>query len=283
MGEPLVLPAALTGAAISSRLAYAIARTDSLSGLVLVRNLGAEVAWSELDGTTRDADLISLSNSGRHAAIYNASEGSVRVIGGLPDAPAPAGTYDISGSRLTAIAISDDGRILAASFAAGSADNTSGTLRVLTSETGVWRDLAVVARIQSIVFAPNGQDVAIVDAGAASVSLIRGVAAGGNITTILPQTEAAAMPVAARFTSDSRILIATANGIAAFNLADNTRSDLVCGCTPTGIDELDNGSAFRLTEVSKLPMWILHESTEGMQLVFVPPPPFARHKGMVSR
>jgi hypothetical protein len=283
IGEALALSSPLSGAVIVSRLDYAIARTEDHSTLVLIRNLSGEPVSSEIEGIPREADLVALSNSGRYAAIFSSREGWVRVISGLPDAPTIASTYDAAGARITALAISDDAVTVVAAFAIEAGEEPpAGVLRVHGRESGGWQELGPAARVQSIAFAPNGRDVAVVDTVRASVSLVRSATAGAGVVPVLQQVDGTPAPVAARFVSDTRLLVATATGVVSLNLSDNTRSDVACGCTPTGVDELDNGT-FRLTELSDKPIWILYDSTEGMQLAFIPPPAGQETAGGPSR
>ena len=266
VGEPIPLPFSITLAVVAPRLDCTLVRTGDTSKVVLIRNLGREISWTEIDGVSAEVDQIVLSNSGRSAAVYAGA--AVHVIGGLPDNPAVMRTVDVAGVPVRAMAVSDDGRLLAAAIA----NETDDVLRVNDADTGAWKDLGPSGRVTSVAFARNGRDLAVSADGPAAVSLIRQIESAAEWRPVLGEADGLVSPAAVRFAGDSRLLIATAGGVIVAQLSDNSRVELKCGCTPTVLEELDSGSTFRLTDFSREPIWILHDSEEGARLLFVPPP-----------
>jgi hypothetical protein len=268
IGDTIRLPFAITLAAIAPRLNCALARIEDTSKLVLVRNLGSEISWTEIDGIRPEADRIVLSHSGRSAAAYGVTAGVVHVISGLPDHAAVTRTVDLTDAQVRAVAVSDDGRLVAVAFG----NETGDVLRVNDGESGTWKDLGLSGRIRSMVFAPNGNDLAVWADGPAAVSIIRDVAATAEWRLVIGEADGLAAPAAVRFVGDSRLLIAASRAVTVVQLGDNSRFELNCACTPTTLEELDGGSTFRLTDLSQGPIWLLHNSDEGSRLLFVPPP-----------
>jgi hypothetical protein len=145
-------------------------------------------------------------------------------------------------------------------------------LRAHDGESGTWLDLSPAAHVTALAFASNGRDIAVADSKPASVSVLRNIEAISGITPVVTGTDGLATPSAVRFGNDSRMLIATASGVTIVQLNDNTRFDIACGCVPTALEELDGIFTFRVTDLTREPLWLLNESTDGLQLVFVPPP-----------
>jgi hypothetical protein len=61
---------------------------------------------------------------------------------------------------------------------------------------------------------------------------------------------------------------ATANSVAAFNLASASRTPIACGCTPSTLVPM--GNLFRLNELGGGPLWLLDGSAATPRTVFVP-------------
>jgi hypothetical protein len=263
VGDPLPSDFPITLAAIAPRLDYVLARAENQSKLLLIRHPGGDVSWSEIDGVNADADQIVLDDSGRSAAVYSTGAGTVQVIAGLPDNPSVTRTIDAGGVRPGAMALSADGRLLAAAF--------GDVLRVIDLETGNWKDLGAAGTVTSLAFAPNGRDLAVAAANPAAVWLIRDAASTADRRPVLGEADGLPTPAGVRFAGDSRLLIAAGSAVTVVQLADNSRVDLKCACAPAVLEQLES-STFRLTDLSRGPLWILHESDEGSRLLFVPPP-----------
>jgi hypothetical protein len=214
--------------------------------------------------------MIALSRSSRVAAVYTSGANRVQVITGLPEQFSVQRSLETGGARIHAIAVSDSGRFLVAAFDTGSENST--LLRLHDAQTGSWKDLGPASRVTSIAFSPNDIDVAVAADFPAVVSLIRDIGGAAEWRRLTTETEGLTGVAAVRFRSESALWIATRSSVALVQLGDNSRAELRCPCQPTGFMELAGGSTFRLTELSRAPVWVLHESEEGPRLIFIPPP-----------
>ena len=61
---------------------------------------------------------------------------------------------------------------------------------------------------------------------------------------------------------------ATAQSVAAFNLAAASRTAIPCGCTPSTLVPM--GNLFRLTDLTVGPLWLLDGTASTPRTVFVP-------------
>jgi hypothetical protein len=83
-------------------------------------------------------------------------------------------------------------------------------------------------------------------------------------------------PIAVAITEDGkRVFVANASGeIAAAELIDGGVSALTqarCDCAITGIQRLNGSAVFRLTEITRNPMWLLDAGKSELRTLFVPP------------
>ena len=268
-GAPLSLPFSIAAAVVAPRLDYALAKSDDRTSLVLIRGLGGEPGAQELLGVPAGEGVVALANNGRAAASYSAAAASIHVLTGLPEQTSIRQPIDTGGSPVRAIAVSDTGRFVAAAFENGEA---STVVRVYDSESGAWRELGPASRVTALAFAPSGTDLAVTSDSPSSVSIIRDVAGAAEWRVVSGEADAIVAPSAVRFAGDSGLWIAGASGVTHVQLTDNARLELRCACKPTVLAELESGSMFRLTELSREPMWVLQQSDEGPKLLFIPPP-----------
>jgi hypothetical protein len=114
-------------------------------------------------------------------------------------------------------------------------------------------------------------DIGIAADSPAAIWVIRDAGSSAEWLPVAGESDGIISPTAIRFSGDTGLRIATATGVTLIQLSDNSRSDLRCGCRPTTLVEMETDSTYRLTQLSREPMWLLHESSEGPRLVFVPP------------
>jgi hypothetical protein len=111
LSRPMPTGLAIGRAVISPRQDYALATAGPNQDLFVIR-AGQDAAQVTPLGLADAApDQISLSPNGTSAALYYGAARKVRLISGLPDAPAVAGDFDLTSlpAVLTALAASDDG------------------------------------------------------------------------------------------------------------------------------------------------------------------------------
>ena len=276
IGDPLNFGFDLAAAYISPRQdsAFVVAADQSLH---LFRLNGGAVSEVGLGGLAGVPQSVVFSPSGTAAALF--ALGRVRVVSGLPNAPALVATVAIpsSAGQATArpgdarprpartpgetLALSDDGAYLLT--VAG------GSVRLLSIH-GENRILLPAQSDALVAFAAGGHDVAVVDS-AAGVTLIRDASGSANPQLLAGPDEALASAAGLAFSQDKQTLYvasATSRSVAAFNLAGGSRSAIGCECSPATLAPM--GNLFRLNEFGPSPLWLLDGGAATPRTVFVP-------------
>jgi DNA-binding beta-propeller fold protein YncE len=195
------------------------------------------------------------------------------VLTGLPNAPILAGSVKVEGAIATmsgahshhvsypSLALSDDG-VYVLTIAQGSAR--------LLSVQGQNRILAPAQSSAQVAFAPGGHDAAVVDS-LTGLTLIRDASGAAGTQLLAAPDEGLAGPVGVAFSQDKQtvyVACATAQSVAAFNLAGASRIAIGCACTPATLAPM--GNLFRLTELTSGPLWVLDGAAATPRTVFVP-------------
>lgn len=264
LGQPLDLGRSIDRAAVSPRqdLALAVASSDS-SVLVVSLPSGAVVACECASGP----DRIVFSPRGDAAALYYAAGSSVRVLRGA-DAKL-AGVFDLSlfQGKLTALAVSDAGEVLAA-FSAD--DGSSGNIYFL--KPGSDPRLALSLRHASAaVFLSGSTDAVAADDLDDRIYVVRDPGGSTAVTVTATAADGIDGPVAVRAIGNSRVLVANSHSgtITITDLAGAGSSAIECGCTPSVLEPLSS-SAYRLTTAPG-PIWLLDGDGSGARVAFIPP------------
>jgi hypothetical protein len=222
----------------------------------------AEAAISDIASVP---ERVIFSPSGTAAALF--AGGQVQIVTGLPGSPAAAAAFTLShgvrGMRpaLGSAALSDDGAYLL--FSAGGsiqlANATEGSRVLMTAGFGA-----------AVAFAPGGHDAAVAARGTGAV-MIHDVPNTASQQLLAPDDSAFAQLAGLAFSLDGRhlyIASASANSVVTLDTASGARSDLSCSCSPSGLTRM--GSAFRITEFSTGPLWLLDAGAPTLRIVFVP-------------
>jgi hypothetical protein len=259
MGDPVESGYDLKLASIAPAQDAAI--VVAADGVVHVLRLNSAAgADRTVDGLSMAPERIVYSPSGQAAALYK--DGVVRVIAGLPDAPALGASFDLTAySAPGALALSDDGAYLM--FAAG------GSMRLL-SNAGDNRALLESADGALAAFAPGNHDAAVVDA-VAGVVMIRDAGGNAALQRIAAADDSIRSPAGLSFSVDGKKLLlasAGARGVSIFDLEGGARSDLACDCAPGGLARM--GNLFRLNEAGAEPLWLLDAGAAEPRIMFVP-------------
>jgi hypothetical protein len=239
---------------------------------------GGAVTEVGLGGVSGAPQGVVFSPSGTAAALVTL--GKARVLTGLPDAPALVATVAIPGSgtapaALTraadsplpartpdqALALSDDGAYLLTV--------SGGSLR-LVGIHGENRSLIETQAGALVAFAAGGYDAAVMDS-AAGLTLVRDAAGAASAQVLAAPDEGLASPAGLAFSPDAKTLYvasAKARSVAAFHLADGSRTAIGCDCTPTTLAPM--GSLFRLNDPGPAPLWLLDAGGGNPRIVFVP-------------
>jgi len=251
--------------------AIVVGTDQSLHLFLLSGSAPTEVS---LGGVAGLPERVIFSPSGTAVALI--ASGSARVLTGLPNAPVLAGSIKVESvtmaqmtgafsshvSSSPAISLSDDGNYLL-TVAQGSAR--------LLSVQGQNRSLIPVQANALVAFAAGGHDAAVLDS-LSGLTLIHDAAGAAGTQLLAVPDEGLAGPVGLAFSQDKQtvyVASATAQSVAAFNLAAASRSAIACACSPSTLAPL--GNLFRLTDQAPgAPLWILDSAAASPRTVFVP-------------
>jgi len=269
VGDPINfgLDAAAVWVAPRQDSAIVVGTDQSLHLFALNGGVPAEIS---LGGIAGPPERVIFSPSGTSAALMGATE--TRVLTGLPSAPELAGPIKVPGSisvvggrnRIAlapSLALSDDG-----TYALTVAENS---VMLLTPQGE--RRMLMAARSNALVaFAPASHDAAVIDTNA-GLTLIRDTAGAAGTQLLAAADDGLAGPVGIAFSPDGKtvyVASALSQSVAAFNLAAASRAAIACNCTPTTLAPM--GNAFRLTELTAGPLWLLDANAATPRTVFVP-------------
>jgi len=271
LGDPVSFGFDLTAVYVSPRQDSALVVGADQSLHLFRLNAGAPTEVS-LGGVTGMPQEVVFSPSGTAVALV--ARGTARVLTGLPGAPTLAGTVSVPNTaraaaegnrpvpqRTTSLALSDDGMYLL-TVAEGSAR--------LLSIHGQNRRLLPAQADALVAFAAGGHDAAVVDS-VGGLTLVRDAAGAAGAQVLAAPDDGLAGPAGLAFSRDGQTLYvasATAQAVAAFNLAAASRTAIACACTPATLVPL--GNLFRLTELTAAPLWLLDGGANPPRTVFVP-------------
>jgi hypothetical protein len=235
-------------------------------------------AAERLTAATSGVDRIFYSPSGKAVALYYRQPKQVEILTGLPDEASRLGRIDLAGMPgvLTALAVSDDGKTLAAASSQGD----GGSLFV----GGPGEDLRLVGPLGSasaLSFLNDSLDLLVADLGRNEVVRIRNIKAGAEWTVLASRQDGLDQPVAVSASRDNTMAFAVNSAdhrIAWMPLSGGPVEFLDCPCKATGLNALTSGSVFRLTSTSIAPMYMLDARPQGdglsgrPRVLFIPAP-----------
>ncbi|HZS51772.1 MAG TPA: hypothetical protein VFA54_12975 [Bryobacterales bacterium] len=267
VGPVMNLGGAFRSVEVSPGLEYALAIAAGSGKVLLVDLRTGAPAGREIDGALINPARIIFSPLGRFAGLYDSQLRSVQVIGGLPDAPAIAGTADLSGppSVLTAMAISDqDGLVLAAA-----SENRRGSVFAV-SPGNPPRFVAQVGRASALSFLEGSQDALIADYDRSELLLVRDVQGAAQALTLAGPADGIANPIAiASAGRDGRVLAISESQITVLDLNGSAPAALPCACSLSGIHRLSGNGVFRLDSAAGKTL-LLDAGASNPRILFVP-------------
>jgi WD40 repeat protein len=227
-----------------------------------------------LNGSTVVPDGVAFSPSGSAAALYAA--GRVQIVSGLPSAPVLSGVLDArpnqDASALTVrphphhlmasemFAVSDDGALLLVASDSG--------VRVMQSSGGS-QSLMDGANGALIAFAPGGHDAAAAVPNGAGLVVLRDVGGSATRQALATASDIESANGVAFSTDGKKVYVARSKGgVALFDVASQSRTDIACDCVPFGLVPM--GNLYRLNELGSGPLWLLDPSGAAPRIVFVP-------------
>lgn len=265
VGGPVDLGVAVNAAWVSPKLDSAL--IVAADGTPRIFRLDAgQAAPIQAEGLVAPERAV-YSPSGTALALI--TPGSVRIYKGLPSSPTVAGTIELPADLAAApgalaygkrrrpgsgpVAVSDDGLYLLYG------NNGSMQLLGVAGDSHTLTDAAAGALP---VFAPGGHDAAVIDSQ--TIALFQD-AAGAATVRRLPGLSGVH---GADFSPDGRRLFLASTSVTAIDLTTGDRTAIACDCRPAGLARM--GTAYRLNDLGKGPLWLLDASSAAARIVFVP-------------
>ncbi|SRR5579884_417386 len=288
VGPVMDLGGAFRSVEVSPGQEYALAVAAGSGKVLLVDLRTGPPAGREIDGALVNPARIIFSPGGKFAGLYDSQLRSVQVIGGLPDAPAIAGTADLSGlpSVLTAMAISDpDGLVLAAA-----SESRSGSVFAVSPGKPP-RFVAQVGRASALSFVDGSQDALIADYDRSELLLVRDVPGAAQTLTLAGPADGIAKPIGiASAGGEGRVLAVSESQITMLDSNGGPSTALPCACSLSGIHRMNGKAVFRLDSAAGSPL-LLDAGASSPRILFVPsadpgpagPPRSAGFSGRIRR
>jgi hypothetical protein len=224
-----------------------------------------------LGGLTGMPTRVVFSPSGSAVALV--SPGSARILTGLPNSATLAGSVKVDGavfqsqigmhssSWAPSMALSDDGVYMLTV--------QDGSARLLSIH-GQNRSLMAAQGSALLAFAAGNHDAAVMDS-LVGLTMIRDAAGSAGMQLLAAPDEGLAGPAGLAFSQDEKtvyVASATAQSVAAFNLAAASRTAIGCACTPSTLAPM--GNVYRLTDLTAGPLWLFDGTATTPRTVFVP-------------
>jgi hypothetical protein len=255
----LAVPDKLEQAAISPNGKYAIAAVKDAGGLSLITWSTGAVTSAALDGTPASADLVAFSNSSAVAAILSRDAQTIQIWTGLPDQPALA--RQVAAVDLSALAVSDDGTLLAGA-------NASSVFLIGGDQPKVIANGGPYA----LTFLKDSHDLAIADQTADQISLL--TQTDGDIKTqaLAGSADGVAQVAALAVSGDGAVLVAAnlrGKSVLTIDLASKLSTLTQCDCQAEGLYRAQGNAVFRLTNSIDNPISVFDGDT-GPRVVIIP-------------
>jgi hypothetical protein len=300
MGAPLDLRFRLAAAAISPRqdFALAVSAADNQVRLIVLgpRMAGANPvvtrAMSHPDLMTLSAsgsaavlyprmagasplvtdamphpDLMTFSASGSAAVLYQKSPARLQILTGLPDSPA---VQEVNAGLVAnppvSLAVSDDGELVLMAPEATDSD----PVWLLTAQGASLRML-LPGSTGAVSFYGGAQD-ALAATRSGDIYLVRNAGSSPDVRLIRAGDDQTSEPIAIQFSADGKqAYTANARGfLSTVDLLTGSASSISCQCQPVGLQPLQSGTLFRLTDVTNLPVMLFEPSKTEPRIWFVP-------------
>jgi hypothetical protein len=238
--------------------------------LVVIYLEATSPAIVSVSGVPANPSEAAISASGSTAAFYYGGLEQALIVTGLPSQPVLSGRVDMGpDSRLSHMAISDDGTLLV--FSAG--DGAQDSLFAWTPGSTYSRFLAAAADIGALALTRSGTAV-VADRDKNEILLVRDVRTTGSRQTIADVHDGVMEPVAITVSSRDDIYVANAGSAAVlvFGTDGQLMRTLGCACTPSGLYRVRE-SVFRLSDAMDRTIYLLDVAAGAGRIVFVPPLP----------
>jgi hypothetical protein len=254
----LSVPDKLEQAAISPNGKYAIGAVKDAGSLSLITWATGAVTSAALDGTT-SADLVAFSNSSAVAAILSRDAQTIQIWTGLPDQPSLA--RQVAAVDLSALAVSDDGTLLAGANAS-SVFLLGGDQPKVIANGGPY----------ALTFLKDSHDLAIADQTADQISLLTQPDGDMKTQALAGSADGVAQVTALAVSGDGTVLVAAnlrGKSVLSIDLGSKLSTLTQCDCQAEGLYRAQGNAVFRLTNSLDNPISVFDGDT-GPRVVIIP-------------
>lgn len=267
MGAPMQMESRLAKATISPAHDYLLAQMQGEAELALVRLDGGPLTRQRIAGALESPERIVFSPAGTAAVLFGCAEGSVQVLAGLPAKPVVAGHFSVptDACPFTALAVSDDARLILAGLAGGET--------VLFTAEGQSRRVWLPGAASSVAFFRGRHDAVIASRTEKTVYLLRDADGAGEVTALAGEAGGVEEPVAVETSWDGRrVLVANAGSgaLLVLDAAGGPPQAIATSCRTAGLHRLAGNAVFRLDGSCEGPMTLLDADGDEPRVVFVP-------------
>jgi hypothetical protein len=265
-GDP-VNSAPLSVAGVSLRQNVAIVNDGAWKAIGLTTAAsGATVLPDGLAGA-----LAAVSENGTAAAFYDAASSALSVVTGIasPSMAANPVALDSLPGAITAMAVSDDGSLLASSSLSGGGESL-----MWIGADGSVRQLASLQSTAAILVWNHGGNALVTDRAANQILQIQNPGGNAAIALLASDADGVSTPAGAALSADGkRLWIANAGAQSVLGIDLNSRTTVTLNCAfdITALVPLAGGASFRLNDLKNGPLWILDPTPGAERVVFVPP------------
>jgi hypothetical protein len=272
LGAPLDSGGPVRQAYVAPRQNYAVALTDSGAVVVQFVSVSDPVVVKLLGVDSAAMSIVALSPNGAAAAFYSANEALIRIVTGLPGAPAVARSVPVGAvsGAIRLLAVSNDAAVLIA-VTHDTISNTDAVL--LLGNDGNGKNLTNSTHVSTLQFAGDAHDLLFTDDSDDTLSLIQGLPDGATYQLLADGSAGISGPVGLNTSSNGNIVIA--NGRAANLLVLDARGSTIgayaCLVAPTGLSRLNGNAVFLLNVFSNNdPLWLFDGDSATPRVMFIP-------------
>ena len=259
VGAPLKTGGPLTVEAVSPAGNYVLVSREDRVPAIWTPGSKPQTLTDLPAGTYR----VALSPAGTAAAFYSQTDGRMRVISGLPDAPSAVSEIPLDSleAALQNFTVSDDGQLVLCAEAATEA----GSAAVVLGPSGKLNRITLPGAVSALNFGLRSHDAVI--ASGSTALLVRRVDAPGA-TTPLNASNAGAIGSAALASDGRHVLLAQPDSgkIAVVESDSGEAATIDCHCTLEGLTRINentyrldsyDGSAIRILDTASTPARVL--------------------------
>jgi hypothetical protein len=270
LGARLDTGGPLRQAYVAPRQNYAIALTDSGAEVILFVSATDPPLVTPLGFDSSAAGIVTLSPDGSAAAFYSGNEALIRIVTGLPLAPAVTRcvpTAAVSGT-IRLLAISNDGAVLVAA-----ADGADMDAIVLLDAHGNGSTLTNSTHVSAMQFSGGADDLLVTDDSDNTLSVIQGVSGAALYELLADDTDGIAGPVGLNTSMNGNLVVANgrAANIVVFDPGGSQLGTYSCPIAPVGLSRLNGNAVFLLNGISHNdPLWLFDGDSATPRVVFIP-------------